>query len=87
MTTVQARIDENLKLQADYIFKSMGMNISTAINIFFQQVVNQKKLPFEIVAGDIPNAETIQAMQDTLNNKNLHGPFKSVDDMLEDLDA
>lgn len=87
MTTIQARIDDNLKLQTEYILKSMGLTFTAAINIYFQQIVNQKRIPFELVAPDVPNLETIQAMQDTLEKKNLHGPFNSVEEMMRDLDA
>jgi len=87
MTTVQARIDDNLKLQTENILKSMGLTFSTAINIYFQQIVNQRRIPFDLVAPEIPNATTLQAMQDTLEHKNLHGPFDSVEEMMRDLDA
>lgn len=87
MATVQARVDDRLKMESEMMFKSMGLTISGAINIFLQQVVNQRKLPFEVVAAEVPNAETIQAMEDTLEQRNLHGPYSSVKAMMEALDA
>lgn len=87
MTTVQARVDDKLKLEAEQTFKSMGLTISSAINIFLQQVVNQRKLPFEIVAPDLPNAVTEKSLQDTLNGEGLSGPYSSVKEMMEALDA
>lgn len=87
MTTVQARVDEKLKIEAEQTFRSMGLTISSAINIFLQQVVNQRKLPFEVLAADLPNAVTEKSMKDTIAGKGLNGPYSSVKDMMEALDA
>ncbi len=87
MTTVQARVDDTLKLQSEYALRSMGLTMTSAINLFLQQVVTQKRIPFDIVVDEIPNAETLQAMQDTIERKNLIGPFSTVEEMMEELDA
>ena len=47
-TNLSIRIDRNLKEEADQIFNLLGMNLTTAINIFVRQAVRQKKIPFEI---------------------------------------
>jgi len=47
-TNLSIRIDRDLKEEADYIFNSLGMNLTTAITIFVRQAVRQKKIPFEI---------------------------------------
>lgn len=87
MTTIQARVDDKLKLQSEYVLRSMGLSMTSAINLFLQQVVTQRKIPFEIVAPQAPNPDTLQAMQDTIDGKNLHGPYHSVKEMMEALDA
>ena len=51
MAQVSFRVDNQLKTDADRLFKSMGMNMSVAITIFFQQSVQRGKLPFEVL-GD-----------------------------------
>lgn len=51
MAQVSFRIDDQLKTDADRLFRSMGMNMSVAITVFFQQSVQRGKLPFE-VRGD-----------------------------------
>jgi DNA-damage-inducible protein J len=43
-------MDSGLKKQAETLFKEMGMNMSTAFNIFARQAVRQRKIPFEISA-------------------------------------
>lgn len=48
--TFSIRMDTGLKRDFADICKSFGMNVSTAINVFAKTVVNQKKIPFEIVS-------------------------------------
>ncbi len=47
-TTVRARIDEELKKDAELVLKQLGLNTSQAINLFFSQIVLQRGLPFQI---------------------------------------
>ncbi|MBR1695551.1 MAG: type II toxin-antitoxin system RelB/DinJ family antitoxin [Selenomonas sp.] len=85
--TVQVRMDAQLKKETEAALKSMGLSMSTAIHLFCRQVVNQGRIPFEIVAPSIPNAETRKALDDALAGKNLSRSFATVDEMWEDLDA
>ena len=65
------RMDTELKKQADAMLSDMGLNMTTAMNMFLRQVVRQGRIPFEI-ATDIPNAETLAAMKevdDMINGK------------------
>jgi DNA-damage-inducible protein J len=47
-TNLSIRIDRDLKDEADQVFNSLGMNLTTAITVFVRQAVRQKKIPFEI---------------------------------------
>ena len=47
---VQVRMDSELKREADKMFKSMGLTMSTAFNLLCRQTIIQKGLPFSIVA-------------------------------------
>ena len=85
--TVQVRIDSALKKETEAALKSMGLSMSTAIHLFCRQVVNQGRIPFDIVAPTIPNAKTRKAMDDTLAGKNLSRSFDTVDEMWKDLNA
>ena len=49
-TSVTIRMDETLKQQVEIIFEEMGLNMTTAINIFAKAVLREKKIPFEIAA-------------------------------------
>ena len=48
MAQVNIRIDDNLKEKADSLFDELGLNMTTAINIFVKQVVRQGRIPFDI---------------------------------------
>lgn len=62
-TNISMRMDKKLKEQAEQLFSELGMNMTTAFNIFVRQAVRQRKIPFEI-SLNIPNAETIAAIEE-----------------------
>ncbi|MFT8592142.1 MAG: type II toxin-antitoxin system RelB/DinJ family antitoxin [Bifidobacterium sp.] len=45
-TTIAIRTDEETKREAQKLFKSMGMDMSTAINMFLRQTISEHRLPF-----------------------------------------
>lgn len=83
---INVRVDENLKKTTENIFDELGLNMSVAINIFLKQVVREQGIPFELKLEQ-PNAETIAAIEDVRNGRNLVGPFNSVAELMEDLNA
>ena len=88
-TNMSIRMDTELKKQAETMLASMGLNMTTAMNIFLHQVVRQGKIPFEI-ATDIPNAETLAAMRevdDMINGKIEATRYKSTKELFEDLNS
>ena len=83
------RMDTELKKQADAMLADMGLNMTTAMNMFLRQVVRQGRIPFEI-ATHIPNAETvaaIQEMDDMISGKIPAKKYSSTDELFKDLDA
>lgn len=51
-TTIQVRMDSALKKQVEQKLKSMGLNMSTTVNMLAHQIVRQNRIPFDIVADD-----------------------------------
>ena len=45
-THIHVRIDDDTKKQAQQIFNDMGLDISTAVNIFIKQVIRNRSFPF-----------------------------------------
>ncbi len=64
LSYVSFRIDSDLKAQADTLFSQLGMNMTTAFNIFLRQAVREGCIPFDITLNT-PNADTIAAMLET----------------------
>jgi len=52
---VTARIDSNLKKEAENILKKIGLNSSTAIGLFYSNVVINKGLPFRLRLDTVPS--------------------------------
>ena len=80
------KIDPELKEQAQELFESLGMNLTTAVNIFLRQSVREQAIPFRI-GEPVPNAETLQAIRDARRGVGLSRGFTSVKELMEDLDA
>jgi DNA-damage-inducible protein J len=59
--TVQARVNAELKQEAEAVFSAIGLTTAEAIRVFLQQSVNSGGLPFQPTAKK-PNAETLAAM-------------------------
>lgn len=62
-TNISIRMDSDLKAQADALFSELGMNISTAFNIFVRQALREGRIPFEISLNQ-PNRETLAALME-----------------------
>lgn len=60
-TNISIRMDSDLKAQAEELFSELGMNLSTAFNIFVRQSLREGGIPFEI-RMEQPNKETMAAM-------------------------
>lgn len=60
-TNISIRMDSNLKSQADALFAELGMNMSTAFNIFVRQSLRDGGIPFNI-SLNTPNKETVAAL-------------------------
>ena len=81
-STITIRVEENVKKEANNIFKEVGMDMSTAINIYLKQVIRSNGIPFPISA-DIPNAVTLNAIKEA--EKGGMASFSSIDELMEDL--
>ena len=58
-TTYNIRIDKRIRKQADALYKSMGLSLSSAINLFLTQSVIQGKLPISKVIAEPTYADTL----------------------------
>ena len=47
-TNLNVRVDKDIKEQADQLFNELGMNMTTAINLFLRQSIRHQGIPFEL---------------------------------------
>ena len=89
MATVptQVRIDENLKKQATELFSQLGMDMSSAMNIFLRQCVMRGGLPFDVAVPQY-KPEVIEAMEEAKRiSKDPNAKrYSNFFDAMEDLD-
>ena len=84
-SSITVRVDKDIKLEAQNILSSAGLDMSTAINIFLRQVIENDGLPFDIKLKTL-NDTTLKALSETSDNRNIVGPFDAVEDLMNDLD-
>ena len=87
-TNISIRMDTNLKTQADALFGELGMNLSTAFNIFVRQSRREGRIPFDISLNR-PNSETIAAMLEAeriANNPSVKH-YTDLDELFADLNS
>lgn len=88
MANVKVRINSKLKKQAEEVFASLGISASSAINMFYRQVVRTNSVPFELKA-EIPNETTLAALKEAEEiekGKKKVKSFTDVKDLMEDLE-
>jgi len=83
-TSITIRIDPDTKKQAETILSSMGMDMTTAITIYLCQVINDSAIPFRPHI-DMPNYNTIKAIENVKNNANMSKSFETVSELMADL--
>lgn len=89
-TSINIRMDEDLKKQFDAFCSEIGMNMSTAFCIFAKTVVRENRIPFEITANaPKPNIETLKAIKemDDMIKNGTGKVFHSTKELFEELDS
>ncbi len=65
---IRARIEPDLKEQAEYILRELGLSPTEAVTLFYRQITLRQGLPFEV---RIPNSVTLQTFLDTDAGRNI----------------
>lgn len=81
-TNLNIRIDKDIKEQSDKIFNELGLNMTTAINIFLRTTIREHGIPFELKL-DVPNDVTEAAIEEgkkLLNDSNVK-KYSSMDEL------
>lgn len=82
-------IDSQTKKEAVEVLNELGMNLSTAVNIFLKQLVREKALPFKpSLYQEQFNEETLKAfeeVEDIIQHPQNYKSYTDVDQMMGDL--
>lgn len=74
---IEVNIEPKLRHEVEEILQKMGLTVSEAIDLFYRQIRQNKRIPFQVKT---PNATTRKTMQETDEGKNLV-VCDNVDDM------
>ena len=88
-TAINVNVDKKTKDQATIILKDLGLNMSTAINMFLVQIVKRNGIPFEITNNKL-SKEMIQALKeanDIINGTIEEKGYRDVGELFKDLDS
>ena len=86
---LNVRVNSKLKSDSDRLFKSLGLNMSTAINIFLTKCVKTSSIPFAI-EEDNPSEKLIRALKEAdyiEKHPNEFRGYNNIDELFEVLDS
>ncbi|MCM1054900.1 MAG: type II toxin-antitoxin system RelB/DinJ family antitoxin [Bacteroides sp.] len=86
-TNLTIRIDQELKSQLQELAEDLGMDVTTFFTVYAKKAVRMWKIPFE-VSGDIPNKETLEAIEEVKRMKadpSIGKSYTDVDQMMKEL--
>lgn len=84
-TTITIRVDKELKDEASSLFSELGLDMTTACTLFLKKAVAENGIPFKV--SKATPKETFQAIEDAYLMRNLNGPFSSMEELKDALNA
>lgn len=87
-TNLNVRIDATLKQESDRLFKDLGLNMSTAINMFLTQCVKTASIPFKIAEPN-PSKELKKALKEAeyiTKHPEKYKSYETINELFEALD-
>lgn len=87
-TNVTIRMDTEVKKEAEELFNDLGLNLTSAINMFIRKAIAEQGIPFEVRKTVNYNSETIQAMleADKIAHDNTIKGYSNLDELFKELD-
>ena len=64
-TLVNFRIDENTKKEMEKVCDELGMNVTTALNIFIKKMIREKRIPFDVSIDPFYSDSNIKALEES----------------------
>lgn len=85
--TVNFKLDEEIKSNMEQVCSELGLSMSAAFTIFAKTVCRERRIPFALQLSNEPNVTTRRAIRQAEKGVDTHGPFESVSDLMEALNA
>ena len=80
--TIRARVEPELKRQAEDLFSRLGLSVTEAITLFYRQVTLVQGLPFTV---KLPNTETVEALRQARDRENLN-EYAGLEDLIAEFE-
>jgi len=87
-TTISVKVDKKLKQEAEETARRVGLPLGTVVNGFLRNFVHEQRIEFS--APFVPNVRTRKIIEEALREHaagKSFGPYESVEDMFDALDA
>lgn len=88
-TTLNVRVDAELKKEVESCLDEMGLNMSTAITMYLKQIAKLRTIPFQVTANPRLNRTTIAAIEEA--ERIAHDPsikgYRDIDSLMESLNS
>jgi len=84
---LQTRVDTKTKQEAERLFESLGLDMTTAIRLFLRQAINQQRIPFDIVPPQYNfTEETLSAIEEArrISKDDSVKSYSSAKELFED---
>ena len=91
-STIQVRVDDELKLKSDNLFRELGTDTTTAIRMFLTQAVANNGFPFEIKKRTANpflelSEDAVMKKLESARKHADHGEYRGADEMVAEMRA
>ena len=84
-TTINFRMDEELKKDMEQTCQELGMNMTTAFTIFAKKMSREKRIPFKVSYDPFYSEKNMQAIRDSIKQMSLGKTMTKTLEELEEL--
>ncbi|MBQ3693129.1 MAG: type II toxin-antitoxin system RelB/DinJ family antitoxin [Clostridia bacterium] len=86
MSNINVRVDSDKKAKAQELFSSLGMDMSTAINLFLSQSLEFNGIPFVIRKYNEETEAAFAEIEEMKKHPEQYKGYTNIDELFEDLD-
>lgn len=86
MSNINIRVDADKKIKAQELFSSLGMDMSTAINLFISQALEFNGIPFVIRKYNAETEAAFAEIEEMKKHPEQYKGYTDIDELFEELD-